>query len=357
MRKTLFLVALSIPLLFACKDDKPIAEEEDKPIVEEKDKPIVEEKEKPIVEAAALAPFRTSSIDAFIQAGAAIPNDLIDLGRMLFYEQRLSKADDISCNTCHDLANLYGAENEDVSTGHNDQRGGRNAPTVYNAAMQFVQFWDGRAQDVEAQAVGPITNPIEMAMDDDAAVVEKLGNIPGYVTLFESVFSGDANPISMENIGKAIGAFERRLITPAPFHRFLAGDSKALTEDEQNGLKTFLDVGCASCHDGPGVGGIRYRKLGAKAPWPGLTDKGRGDVTGNTSDDYSFKVSSLLNVAQTAPYGHNGQRATLEEAVEQMAQYQLGKTLSAAETSSIVTFLNALTGEIPEDYIQAPTLP
>jgi cytochrome c peroxidase len=161
----------------------------------------------------------------------------------------------------------------------------------------------------------------------------------------------------MENIGKAIGAFERRLITPTRFHKLLAGDTQALTEEEQRGVETFHTVGCTSCHTGPGVGGTQYQKLGAVKPWPNLKDKGRGGVTKKPADDYFFKVPTLLNVAKTAPYGRDGQMATLEETVKMMAEYQLGKTVTDAEVKSIVAFLNTLTGEIPKDFIKAPALP
>ncbi|MCL2012806.1 MAG: c-type cytochrome [Cystobacterineae bacterium] len=333
MRKSVFIFSVVAATLFACNDDEPIVEE------------------------AALAPFKTSTIESFVQAGAQISDELVALGRMLFYEERLSKAHDISCNTCHNLA-TFGVDNEAFSAGHRGQLGGRNSPTVYNASMQFVQFWDGRAKTVEEQALGPITNPVEMAMPEDGnRVVATLESMPAYVEAFTRLFPGEAQPVSMENIGKAIGAFERRLITPTRFHAFLAGDEKALTQAEQRGLKTFLEAGCASCHRGPGVGGTQYRKLGEMEAWPGIEDKGRRDVTTVPEDEHFFKVPTLLNVAKTAPYGHNGQTATLEEAVRNMAKYQLAKTLSEADIQSILSFLNALTGEIPTDFIQKPTLP
>jgi cytochrome c peroxidase len=300
--------------------------------------------------------FQTPTIASFVQEGAKLPDNLVNLGRMLYYETRLSKAHDVSCNTCHDLAN-FGVDGKAVSAGHRGQLGDRNSPTVYNSSMQFVQFWDGREPTVEAQALGPIMNPVEMAMPNEKRVTDTLESIPEYVEAFKKVFPNDAKPVSMANIGKAIGAFERRLITPTRFHKLLAGDAKALTNDEQRGVEAFHTVGCTSCHTGPGVGGTQYQKLGAIKPWPNLKDKGRGAVTKKAEDDYFFKVPTLLNVAKTAPYGHNGGMATLEETVKMMADYQLGKTVTEAEVKNIVAFLNTLTGEIPTAFIKAPELP
>jgi len=300
--------------------------------------------------------FQTPTIDSFVQAGAKLPEDLVNLGRMLYYETRLSKAHDLSCNSCHDLAS-YGVDGKVVSPGHRGQLGDRNSPTVYNASMQFVQFWDGREPTVEAQALGPIMNPVEMAMPNEKRVIDTLESMPEYVEAFKKAFPGEAKPISMQNIGKAIGAFERRLITPTRFHKLLAGDTKALTEEEQRGVEAFHTVGCTSCHTGPGVGGTQYQKLGAVKPWPNLKDKGRGAVTQKPEDDHFFKVPTLLNVAKTAPYGHDGKMETLEEAVKMMAEYQLGKTVTEEEVKAIVAFLNTLTGEIPTELIQPPPLP
>jgi len=337
MRKFVFVFAFASVALFACKEELPIVDD------------------------AALEPFRAAidhktTLEAFLEEGNRISSPLVNLGRMLFYEKRLSVANDISCNTCHDLAN-FGVDSLALSPGHLGQLGDRNSPTVYNASMQFVQFWDGREPTVEAQALGPILNPVEMAMPNAQSVVTKLKSIRGYLPHFLAAFPDQADPIAWENIGKAIGAFERRLITPTRFHAFLAGDSKALTEKEQRGLKVFLDVGCASCHLGPGVGGTVFRRLGtAERPWL-TTDLGLGGETGDPAHNYSFKVPTLLNVAQTAPYSHNGQVATLEEMVKKMADYQNGKVLTEAEVNAIVTFLNTLTGEIPAEFIKEPPLP
>src|SRR5512138_1888697 len=191
-----------------------------------------------------------SDLEAFAPLPGTVPaaqgaanNDLIALGRMLYYEPRLSKSQTISCNSCHDLA-TYGVDHQPTSDGHKGQRGDRNAPTVFNAAAHFAQFWDGRAADVEAQAKGPVLNPVEMAMPGEKAVVAVLQSMPEYVDLFKKAFPGAKQPISYDNMAKAIGAFERNLMTPSRWDTLLKGDESALTAEEKVGLRTFLDTGC-----------------------------------------------------------------------------------------------------------------
>jgi len=280
----------------------------------------------------------------------------VRLGRMLYYETRLSAGQDISCNTCHPL-DAYGAENEAVSTGHRNQKGTRNAPTVYNAAGHFVQFWDGRAADVEAQAKGPVLNPVEMAMPSDAAAVRVLASMPEYVALFHQAFPKEKQPVTFDNMALAIGAFERGLVTPSRWDRFLNGDSSALSSAEKAGFNTFVAAGCHTCHNGAYVGGNSFQRLGIIKPWPNQSDLGREQVTKQAADRLVFKVPSLRNVAKTGPYFHDGSIATLEEAIRNMAVHQRGSRLSDADLKSIVTWLNALTGEIPYDYIKPPALP
>jgi cytochrome c peroxidase len=280
----------------------------------------------------------------------------VALGRKLYYDTRLSKNHDLSCNSCHQLEK-YGVDGEPTSPGHKRQRGGRNSPTVYNAALHATQFWDGRAADVEAQARGPVLNPIEMAMPDEAQVVKVLKSIPGYADEFKAAFPGQEDPISYDNMATAIGAFERGLVTPSRWDRFLGGDDKALTEAELEGFNTFVEVGCHACHNGPAVGGASFQKLGVTSPWPNQKDPGRFEVTQKEEDRMSFKVPSLRNIDQTGPYFHDGATASLEEAVTLMAQHQLGKTLTAPQLQRITTWLKALTGELPKDYIAKPELP
>ncbi len=279
----------------------------------------------------------------------------IDLGRMLYYDTRLSKNRTVSCNTCHDLAS-YGDDGKPVSTGIHEQTGGRSAPTVYNAAIHIAQFWDGRAADVEAQAVGPVTNPIEMGMPDPDYVVRVLKSIPGYVTAFAQAFPDEDNPITYSNMGKAIGAFERKLMTPSRFDDFLKGEDGALNDEEKHGLNLFVTTGCTVCHNGMGVGGHLFQKLGLVKEWP-TKDLGRFEFTKNEADKNFFKVPSLRNITETGPYLHDGSVESLEEIVAKMAEYQLGRVLSGEEVKSIVAFLGTLKGRVDAAYIKEPELP
>lgn len=280
----------------------------------------------------------------------------VALGRMLYYETRLSRSQTISCNSCHELAK-YGVDGAPVSQGFKGQLGGRNSPTVYNAAAHFVQFWDGRAADVEGQAKGPILNPVEMAMPSEGAATAVLQSIPEYVAAFQKAFPGEKQPVTFDNMALAIGTFERGLLTPSRWDRYLKGDGSALTAEERAGFHTFTSAGCMNCHSGALLGGNLYQKIGVMKPYPDESDPGRFQVTKVESDRMMFKVPSLRNVARTAPYFHTGKVGTLDQAVAQMADYQLDKQLSPAEIASIVTFLNTLTGEIPAQYIQKPELP
>jgi cytochrome c peroxidase len=278
------------------------------------------------------------------------------LGRMLYYENRLSRNDDVSCNSCHDLAK-YGVDGQPVSDGHKGQKGKRNSPTVYNAAGQFVQFWDGRAADVEEQAKGPVMNPVEMAMSSPQAVVAVLNSMPEYVEAFQKAFPDDKDAVTFDNAARAIGVFERRLMTPSRWDKFLKGDQAALTSAEKAGFNKYMETGCQGCHAGAYLGGEMYQKLGAMKEYPDASDTGREDVTKQESDRLVFKVPSLRNIDKTGPYFHTGKVATPEEAVKEMAEYQLGKQLKDDDIASIMTFLKTLTGEIPAEYIKQPELP
>ena len=280
----------------------------------------------------------------------------VSLGRMLYYEPRLSKNHDVSCNSCHDLAQ-YGVDGQPVSDGHKGQKGTRNSPTVYNAAGHFVQFWDGRAPDVEEQAKGPVMNPVEMAMSSEKQVVAVLKSMPGYVDAFKKAFPEEKDPVTYDNMARAIGAFERRLVTPARWDNFLQGDQAALTDQEKTGFNKFMEAGCQACHAGAYLGGEMYQKLGAVKPFPDTSDPGREAVTKQESDRMIFKVPSLRNIEKTAPYYHTGKVPTLEAAVKEMAEYQLGKQLKDDEVASIVAYLKTLTGSIPAEYVKQPELP
>lgn len=280
----------------------------------------------------------------------------IELGRKLYFDPRFSKSQTISCNSCHAL-DKYGVDGTPNSVGFKGQHGGRNAPTVYHAALHLTQFWDGRLPTVEEQAKGPVLNPIEMAMTDDKAVLAVINSIDEYKALFAKAFPDDKEPVSYNNFGKAVGAFERKLLTPSRFDEFLKGKQDALTAEEKKGLNTFVTTGCITCHNGVAIGGGMYQKLGLVKPWPDLKDNGRSDITKNEAEKGFFKVPSLRNIEKTGPYLHDGSIADLPTMVSKMAEHQLGKQLSADEVQSIVTFLKSLTGEIPAAYTAKPTLP
>jgi cytochrome c peroxidase len=284
-----------------------------------------------------------------------ISDDLINLGRMLWYDPRLSISQQQSCNTCHPL-DRYGADGLPVSVGANGQTVKRNAQSVYNSAFHIAQFWDGRAPTVEEQAKVPILGSGEMAMLSPAQVEAVVRSIPGYEALFAAAFADDPGPITYAKVSQAIGAFERRLVTPSRFDLFLSGDYARLTPDEQRGLATFVSVGCTTCHVGVTVGGLLFKKLGEVQPYS-TSDLGRFEITRAEADRYVFKVQSLRNIVKTAPYLHDGSIQTLDEMVRLMGWYQLGKQLTDTEVTSIITFLNTLTGEIPVDYITPPALP
>lgn len=281
----------------------------------------------------------------------------ITLGRQLFFERRLSKNHDLSCNSCHDLAQ-YGVDRRTpsakVSLGHRSQLGTRNTPTVYNAARQLAQFWDGRAVDVEQQAQGPIINPVEMAMANAASVVAVLKSIPGYLPLFKAAFPSARDPITYENVGLALGAFERKLVTADRFDQYLDGDLTALTPAEARGLYVFMDAGCPSCHDGAGMGGNAFKKLGSAMTYT-TNDVGRFAVTKKEDDRYVFKVPTLRNIEMTAPYLHDGSQATLQDVIRLMMKYQtIAGTRSEEDIVAVEQFLKTLTGTLPTEYIKAP---
>ena len=275
--------------------------------------------------------------------------DKARLGRELFFETRLSRDGTVSCATCHDLEAGFGTDLKPVSTGINGQTGNRNSPTVYNAALNFRQFWDGRADDLAAQAVEPIVNPVEMGMRDWDSAVQAIAAVPTYVEKFNSVFGSE---VSAEAIQIALAEFQKTLITPnAPFDRFLAGDSGAITDEQKRGYELFKAYGCSGCHQGRNVGGNMFQKFGVLkdinlSSGSLNADLGRYEVTGNEWDKRVFKVPSLRLAVHTPPYFHDGSVATLEEAVEIMIEFQLGRTVPDADKQAIIAFLHSLPGEI-----------
>jgi cytochrome c peroxidase len=270
---------------------------------------------------------------------------LVELGRHLYMSTELSVNRTQSCNSCHPV-DRAGADGLATSPGALGAQGRRNSPSVFNAEHQLAQFWDGRSSTLEEQASGPIINPDEMAMPDAAAVAERLRHSDGIDrNLFAKAFPGEADPLTLEHAARAIAAFERTLRTSDRFERFQNGDATALTRDEKKGLRLFMDSGCASCHNGPLLGGNRFMKMGLTHPYDNVADKGRYEVTRHAADAYVFKVPSLRNVAQTAPYFHDGRAPGLSDAVERMAWHQLGRKFADHERQLLVAFLHTLTHE------------
>jgi cytochrome c peroxidase len=273
----------------------------------------------------------------------------VDLGHMLFFEPKLSRSGIISCNTCH-VVGAAGVDHRERAIGEGAQVGPRNSPTVYNAAFLKTQFWDGREPTLEAQAKGPIQAHVEMDLTPEEAV-SRLEET-GYMRYFEAAFPDEEEPLTFDNVAKAIAAFERTLLTPgAPFDRYLEGDYDALDDQQIAGLKLFQDSGCVSCHNGPLLGGnnfMQFSHLGGE-------DVGRGGLTGTEEDQFVFRVAPLRNVAKTFPYFHDGSVPTLEEAVSIMGDYQLARNYNEQEIDQIVAFLESLTGEFP--LVSHPSLP
>jgi cytochrome c peroxidase len=302
--------------------------------------------------------FQPIPVEAPAVDGLKVTADKIALGKMLYFEPRLSEAHNISCNSCHQVGR-GGVDARSNSIGHSWQHGGRNAPTVLNAVFNTAQFWDGRAADLKEQAGGPIANPIEMGITKEHAV-EQLKSIPGYVEAFKQAYPGAADPITYANIEEAIAAFETTLITPnAPFDKYLKGDADALSAVQKEGLALFMEKGCSTCHNGINVGGGMYAPFGVVQK-PGAEilppdDKGRIVVTKTADDEYVFKVPTLRNIELTGPYFHSGASWDLKQAVAVMGSAQLGAELSAEEADKISAFLLTLTGEQPQ--VTYPILP
>lgn len=297
-----------------------------------------------------------------VNAENPVTPEKVALGKTLYYDNRLSMHNTQSCNTCHNLA-TFGVDNKPTSIGDLGKNGGRNSPTTLNAALHFQQFWDGRMKDVEEQAGGPMMNPVEMNMPSEKEVIARLSKSEGYKKLFAAAYPADKDPITFVNIRHAIAAFERTLITPSKFDKYLAGDATALNEQEVKGLSTFMEAGCTSCHSGSLAGGTMFQKFPLiGTDYKTLTgsvndDKGKMEVTKLEADKYMFKVASLRNIAETSPYFHDGSVQDLSKAVDIMAKLQLGKDLTPEQNADISVFLKTLTGEVPADAKQFPVMP
>jgi len=283
--------------------------------------------------------------------------DKIELGKMLFFEPRISKSGFISCNSCHNVG-MGGADFQETSTGHGWKRGPRNAPTVLNSVFNVAQFWDGRAKDLAEQAKGPVQASVEMNNTPEN-VVKTLKSMPEYVKLFKKAFPADESPVTFDNMAKAIEVFEATLITPnSRFDKYLNGDANALNEIERAGLDLFIEHGCDSCHSGINLGGDGYYTMGViKRPADEIMigDKGRIKITRAKKDEFAFKSPSLRNIELTPPYFHSGVVWDLREAVSVMQDAQIRTTLSDDEIDKIVKFLKTTTGVQPK--VEYPILP
>jgi cytochrome c peroxidase len=285
----------------------------------------------------------------------------VKLGKTLFYEERISVDGTVSCAKSHPISH-YGVDGLRVAVGNNCKLNPRNAPTVFNAADQISQHWIGNRKSVEDKAKQALTGPPSFGMLSYESVERRLREISGYGPLSRAAFPGDQEPVTADNFAKAVGAFERTLVTPPRFDAFLQGDAGALSEREKEGLKTFLDTGCMACHFGVHVGGQMYQRFGIFEHYWNYTkskkiDEGRYALTKRESDKYVFKVPVLRNVAMAAPYFHDGSVDTLGKVVVIMAKIQLGKKIDSSKAETIVAFLDSLTGEIPEDAVMLPLLP
>jgi cytochrome c peroxidase len=299
--------------------------------------------------AATIAELRAKAKDFFGPLPDKMPGSdadtsaRIELGRQLYFEPKLSSDSTLSCNSCHHLDDFSGgADVRPTSLGVGKKLGDRNSPTVLNAGFHLAQFWDGRAPSLKEQAKGPVLNPVEMAMPDEAEVVKRLKADAAYPRLFAKAFPGETTPVTYDNMAEAIAAFERTLVTRDRFDDFQKGDDKALSDRERRGLELVLNLGCTTCHVTPTLGGSSYQKVGLVHPYE-TPDTGREKVTKDDSDKFKFKVPSLRNIALTAPYFHDGKMATLHQAVTKMAYHQLGKELTSDEADVMVAFLDTLT--------------
>ena len=289
-----------------------------------------------------------------------ITKERVDLGQKLFFDPRLTVDGNMSCASCHQPA-LYGTDALPTSIGVKQRPHPRNAPTNLNSGLNIIH-WRGDRENLEDQVIKALTSPITSGQPDFKAVEERLNAIAGYAQLFKEAFPDEANAMTAQNVAKAIGSYERTLVTPAPFDNYLNGRLDALSATARSGLTKFVNTGCVMCHNGVGVGGGMFQKFGVVEDYwlaTGSTsvDKGRFDVTKDPADLYVFRVPSLRNVEKTAPYFHDGSVATLPEAVKIMARVQLGVTLSDADSRDIVAFLESLTGDLPANFATVPTLP
>ncbi len=303
------------------------------------------------------------SLFGIIPAKEKLPDkttlEQIELGRKLFFDYRLSKDGSTACVRCHQ-PQFYSTDRLPQSMGFNNNKGARNAQSILNLKHQTIVHWRFDRTSLEEQALKAFTTPLSLG---NSSVEESLARLrgAGYTSLFTRAFPKSSNALSLENAAVALGQYQRSLTTRAPFDRFLEGDTKAISLDAQKGLRTFIDVGCVSCHNGPAVGGRSLQKFGVFQNYWNLTqapnpDKGRFEVTQKEEDLYVFKVPSLRNISETAPYFHDASTSDLRTAIRWMGKLQLNKDLSDEQVQLIKTFLESLKGELPKNYREAPEL-
>jgi len=279
----------------------------------------------------------------------------VALGKMLWFDPRLSRGQDVSCNSCHDVTKA-GADDAPISTGTKKQKGTRNAPTVFNAAAEAAQGWDARATLFE-ELVAPHAAEASVMGVDEKRLVDTVASIPAYAGAFKKTFPDAKGLVTADTISMALGAYARKLLTPGRWDKFLGGDQSALTADEKVGLGAFLNANCTTCHAGRYVGAAQNQKLGVAKAWPNASDVGRFGVTKQEVDRFVFKVPSLRNVTKTGPWLHDGSFTSLEDLTKLMSRHQVGKELTDEQAKSIVTFLGALSGDPPADLVGKPELP
>ncbi len=347
--KKVVVFLITITLMVSCGKEKKSDPAEQKDLITKNDKELLKNAQKFF-----------EPLEIIHKADNPVNDVKVKLGKILYHDTRVSKEGNISCNSCHGLE-TFGVDNKPFSPGDTGELGGRNSPTTFNAANHFVQFWDGRAADVEEQAGGPVLNPVEHNIPTEQFLIDRLSKIKGYQTLFKEAFPDEANPLTFENFKKAIGCFEReKLMTPSRFDEFLKGDITALSKKARQGLKTFIDLKCTDCHQGSNVGGSMYQKFGVMVPeyWKhtksNKIDSGRYQETKNTDDLFMFKVPTLRNVEKTGPYLHDGSVESLDEVIKIMGTVQLGREIGEKNIREIKTFLSTLTQDIPSDVKQFP---
>lgn len=333
-----YLIIFGISVFFGCKNEK---------------KEIMED------EYENLYPTATTFFQPISSLDLEEPDaNKVALGKHLFFDTRLSGEGNISCNSCHNL-NTFGVDNMRFSPGDAlGTVGGRNSPTVFHASLHKMQFWDGRAEDVEEQAGGPILNPLEHNIKDEQQLVNRLKEVEMYQELFSKAY-GDDDPITFSNLTNAIGAFERTLIPESRFDKYLEGDQEALSKQEKKGLNAFIASGCITCHSGPALGGQMLQKFGLFHDYWKFTeseevDLGLFDISERESEKYFFKVPGLRNVVKTAPYFHDGSVADLDTAVKIMGKLQRNVDLTDEEVEDIVAFFGSLTSDIPDEVKKSP---